>query len=84
MSMASPEVEVQLLKNIRDAIGQINDQLDSANRRVDGVESTILHRLDSVESSVTQRLGAIEVRLRELVEEQRSLVTYLADRYLAG
>ena len=63
--MASSDVTVEILKEIRDAIGGTNNRLDT-------VESTLNHRLAAVETNLVQ-VGAA---LLDLAEQQRFVVRY--------
>jgi hypothetical protein len=65
MSMASTDVTVEILKEIRDAIG-------GTNHRLDTVESTLNNRLAAVEANLVQ-VGAA---LLDLAEQQRFVVRY--------
>ena len=67
--MASTDVTVEILKEIRDGIG-------GTNKRLDSVESTLSNRLGAVESTINQRLGAVEATLLDLAEQQRFVVRY--------
>ena len=63
--MASSDVTIEILKEIRDGIRETNGRLDLTNKRLDGLEST-----------VNLRLGAVEGTLLELAEQQRFVVRY--------
>jgi hypothetical protein len=70
MSMADPDITVEILKEIRDEIRGTNARLDAANGRLD----TTNGRLDAVEQTLSNRLGAVETTLLDLAEQQRFVV----------
>jgi len=74
--MASSDVTIEILKDIRDGVRETNARLDVTNRRLDAVDSTLTGRLEAVESALNQRLGAVEATLLELAEQQRFVVRY--------
>lgn len=63
--MANSDVTVEILKEIRDAIG-------GTNKRLDAVESTLNHRLEAVEGTLVQ----VGSTLLDLAEQQRFVVRY--------
>jgi hypothetical protein len=69
MSMATSDMTVEILKDIRDGVR-------GTNARLDAVESTLTHRLEAVGSTLSHRLGAVEATLLELAEQQRFVVRY--------
>jgi hypothetical protein len=65
MSMASDDLTIEILKDIRSEIRNTNAELHRTNERLDTVESTLSHRL-----------VAVEVALLDLAEQQRFVVRY--------
>src|SRR6187549_3051174 len=65
MSMATSDITIEILKEIRDGVRETNTRIDATNRRLGAVESTI-----------NQRLGVVETALLELAEQQRFVVRY--------
>ena len=63
--MASGDLTIEILKDIRSEIRNTNQRLDTTNQRLDTVESTLTHRL-----------GAVETALLDLAEQQRFVVRY--------
>ena len=55
MSMASTDVTVEILKEIRDGIRETNGRLDLTNTRLDGLESPVNQRLSAVEHPAGSR-----------------------------
>ena len=70
--MASTDVTIEILKEIRDGIRETNGRLDVTNRRLDGVEATLNHRLEAVEATLVQ----VGSTLLDLAEQQRFVVRY--------
>ena len=66
--MASSDITVEILKDIRDEIRGINTRLDGTNTRLDGVTE----RLDGV----TERLDLVETTLLDLASQHGFLVRY--------
>jgi hypothetical protein len=76
MSMASSDITIEILKDIREATRNTNTRLDSMEaaltQRLDGVT----RRLDVLTEHVDQRLDLVETTLLDLAEQNRFIVRY--------
>ena len=74
--MASDDITIEILKDIRDATRDTNRRLDGVTERLDGVTG----RLDGVTGrldGVTERLDLVETTLLDLAQQNRFIVRHL-------